>query len=619
MSSTPDLALELLAPAKNADFGMEAIRHGADAVYIGAPAFGARAAVGNSTEEIKRLVDFAHLYGVRVNVALNTILTDDELPHARDIISEMYDMGVDAIIVQDYGLLTDTLPPIPLHASTQMDNMSVERIRFLSSQGFEQVVVPREFAPPKIAAIHKGVPDIRLECFVHGALCVSYSGRCYAATAFHGRSANRGSCSQVCRLPYDLIDGKGEILQSNKHLLSIKDLNRSQHLSDLILAGVRSFKIEGRLKDLSYVKSVTAHYHNLLNDFIDKHPEFYRRSHGEVTLDFIPDINRVFNRGYTAFTHNGRGKDDLAAFDTPKSMGERVGTVSRISGDRLIVALDTGKVIANGDGLAYHLPEGGTAGIRVNVADQGHLQLNGTAPSLMKGAVLFRNSDIAFNREMGRNTATRHIPIVFSLDKVDEGIRLTARAYEDIEVSISESVVLEKATSGNTDASIRSVLTKCGDTVYTPREIETDEALAEMFIPRGILTRMRRDLLLQLDTALQGHAKQQRPLRPCPNHEVPYPEAEVDYTANVYNQSAYDFYQRHGSNVTAPAYETSQPQDAPVMYTRHCIRFSLGQCPHLQAYKGTFAEPWVLSSRTGNVHMRIHFDCKQCMMMLYPL
>lgn len=616
-----DYQLELLAPAKNADYGIEAIRHGADAVYIGAPAFGARASAGNSIEDIERLILFAHVFGVKVYVALNTILTDDELPKARQLIHQLYNIGADAIIIQDYGLLSEDskLPPIPLHASTQMDNISIDRIKFISDLGFEQVVIPREFTVNQIHKIHQSVPHVRLECFVHGALCVSYSGRCYAAEEFHGRSANRGACSQVCRLPFDLIDAKGRVLQHNKHLLSIKDLNRTELISDLIEAGVTSFKIEGRLKDLSYLKTVVSHYSLILNKFIAEHPKYSRRSWGDVALKFTPDIDKVFNRGYTAFAHNGRESDDLAAFESPKSMGERVGKVIALKGNTIKIRLDKGKVISNGDGLAFYLPQGGTSGIRVNIADGDNIILNKTSETLKVGDELYRNLDIAFERQMVRESADRRIPINLLLKKVsDRELCLIVSTYNAVQTQVNEVVNLQKSKSEASLTSIMSALNKCGNTVYKVGQIEIEEELHDIFIPRSILTGMRQRVLSQLDQELRNIALRSRSLRHPLSTATTYPEVSVNYTANVFNRSAQLFYAKHGCTVTEMAYELKKLPEKPLMYTKHCIRYSLGMCPHLQGYQGTLNDPWILrSNHNENLKMRIVFNCKECSMSLY--
>ncbi|MDO4695318.1 U32 family peptidase [Porphyromonas sp.] len=609
--------LELLAPAKNADYGIEAIKHGADAVYIGAPAFGARVSAGNSIEDIQRLVTFAHLFGAKVYIALNTILRDDELQEARSLITQLYEIGADAIIIQDFGLLEGDLPPIPLHASTQMDNITVERIQFLLEQGFEQVVVPRELSPNQIRKIHKQVPNVKLECFIHGALCVSYSGRCYAAAEFHGRSANRGSCSQICRLPFDLIDAKGNTIVKNKHLLSVKDLNRSEILSELITSGVSSFKIEGRLKDLSYVKTVVAHYHQLLNDYILEHPEYSRSSYGDVAFSFAPNVDRVFNRGYTMFAHNGRREDQLAAFDSPKSMGERVGKIVGIRGNMVTLQVDEGKAIANGDGLAFYLPEGGTSGLKVNVANGDTLTVNKTPDRLRVGMPLHRNLDIVFDREMEKNTAIRKLPISFELNTAGDELCLTALSQNNIQASVSEFIQLEDAQNSDTKASIVSVLSKCGNTEYKVSVIDIENILHHKFIPKSLLTKMRQRVLERLTEALLVKALQSRPNRPNPLKNSVYPEANIGYTANIFNNSALSFYAKHGSRVDELAYESKRQANKPLMYTKHCIRYSLGMCPHLQGFSGKLNEPWGLHSLQNRVSLKIVFDCKRCEMVLY--
>lgn len=617
-----DKKLELLAPAKNADYGIEAIRHGADAVYIGAPAFGARASAGNSIEEIKRLVDFAHLFGAKVYVALNTILTDDELPQARQLASKLYEIGADAIIIQDYGLIAeDNLPPIPLHASTQMDNVTAERIRFLYEIGFEQVVIPREFSPNQIQRIHQLVPNVRLECFVHGALCVSYSGRCYAAAEFHGRSANKGACSQVCRLPFDLIDGKGRVLQKNKHLLSIKDLNRGEMISTLISAGVTSFKIEGRLKDLSYLKNIVSHYHLIINDFILQNPEYSRSSRGEVELKFVPNIDKVFNRGYTAFESNGRRNDDLAAFETPKSMGERVGTVLSTRGNAIKISLEKHKVISNGDGLSYFLEKGGTSGVKVNIAKGDNIQLNNHIHSLRAGMQLYRNYDTAFEQLMGRDTADRKISIRFDLNMPSTDVlSLKVSTLDEIVVSVDKILKIEPALSGDPKLSIEKVLNKCGNTPYKALEINIDKRLYKSFVPRSILTDMRQEILSLLDRKLMDVALKNRKTRSTPNSLARYPEQTVDYTANVSNKAALNFYHKHGATVSEMAYEVQKQASKPLMYTKHCIRYSLGLCPHIQHYKGALNEPWIIkSTHNASVVMRLEFNCTDCSMSLYKV
>lgn len=621
--SLPPNALELLAPAKDKYQGMEAIRHGADAVYIGAPAFGARVAVPVSSEDIRELIDFAHLYQARVYVALNTILRDEEMPRAVELAHEMYDIGADALIIQDIGLLTQDLPPMALHASTQMDNVSAERVAFWTGQGMEQVVLARELSPAQIGRIHTKTPDVRLECFVHGALCVSYSGRCYAAAAFHGRSANRGSCSQVCRLPYDLIDGDGNLLVRDKHLLSIKDLNRSEVLGQFIEAGVRSFKIEGRLKDVSYVKNVTLAYHQLLNEYITTHPEFSRTSIGCVEATFSPDTTKVFNRGYTTLTHNGRGEDNLAAFATPKSIGPVIGKVKSISGVHVTLDLLPGIKLANGDGFTFIDTDGTTKGFRANTTDGSLLTLSRPVPELTPGIIIHRSNDQQFERQMLSETAQRKIKIGWTLRYEMGKLHLYSHVVgTEAHSYVQKEIELDKAQKGNSYDSILSVLSKLGGTPFDCKEIDVDNETKLLFIPRSILTQMRQDSTLALEAELRSLALHTRGIRSIEDRQdtIPYWSNEVDYTANLLNSSARRFLEKRGVEIKQMAYEYVAQKDKPVMYTKHCIRYSLKQCPHLQGYKLPHKEPWVLESTLPDdpnpVRMRIEFDCQNCQMKL---
>lgn len=359
--------IELLAPAKNADCGIEAIRHGADAVYIGAPRFGARAAAGNSIEDIARLVSFAHQFRARVYVAVNTILQDEELKDTEAMVWDLYRAGADALIVQDMALLQLNLPPIPLHASTQMDNRSTEKVRFLQQQGFSQVVLARELTLQQIRTIHEACPSVPLEVFVHGALCVSYSGQCYVSQHCFNRSANRGNCAQFCRLKFNLVDADGRIIEQDKHLLSLKDMNQSDQLEQILAAGASSLKIEGRLKDMAYVKNVTAYYSQKLNAIIRNHPEYVRASSGESTYSFRPQLEKSFNRGFTHYFLNGR-KADIFSFNTPKSLGEEMGYVKEIRGKSIIVA--GVKPFNNGDGLCFMDENGKLQGFRARGRQQ---------------------------------------------------------------------------------------------------------------------------------------------------------------------------------------------------------------------------------------------------------
>ena len=359
--------IELLAPAKNVECGIEAINHGADAVYIGAPRFSARAAAGNSLEDIQQLVEYAHLYNVRIYVALNTILKEDELEETEKLIHDLYRIGVDALIVQDMAITQLNLPPIPLHASTQTDNRSVEKVKFMSDAGFTQVVLARELSLQEIARIHQACPDTALEVFVHGALCVSYSGQCYVSQACFGRSANRGECAQFCRLPFDLVDSDGKTIAKEKHLLSLKDMNQSDELEALIDAGASSLKIEGRLKDVTYVKNVTAAYRQKIDAILKRRPEYVRASSGESRFEFTPQLDKSFSRGFSNYYLHGRERQDITSFDTPKSLGEEMGRMKEIRGNYIVVA--GLKSFNNGDGVCYIDEQGKLKGFRINRVD----------------------------------------------------------------------------------------------------------------------------------------------------------------------------------------------------------------------------------------------------------
>ena len=619
-----DYALELLAPAKNAAQGIEAIRHGADAVYIGAPAFGARAAVPVSLEDISEVVRFAHLFGAKVYVALNTILYPKEVSEAVQMAWDLYRIGADALIIQDLALLGEEMPPIALHSSTQMDNVSPEKLSFWQRMGFEQAVVARELSPRQIAKLHQDVPELRLEAFVHGALCVSYSGRCYAAAAFHGRSANRGSCSQVCRLPFDLIDGQGHVLARNKHLLSLKDLNRSEVLSELIDAGVRSFKIEGRLKDLSYVKTVTAFYHRKLDDFIKAHPEFHRASHGTVELGFSPDVSKAFSRGFTTFTHRGRGADDLAAFDTPKSKGEEIGTVLKVEGSKVKIRLNKGVTLNNGDGFTFFEADtGDLSGFRINTVVGSTLTVIRPVKGLKSGLTLFRNCDRRFEGEMEKETAVRRVPLDLRLSYEADTLILEGKTGE-VSASSSVGINLEPARNGNPSASTKEVLSKLGGTIFSPESLILDGETAKLFIPRSMLSRLRQDLVPALEEAILTDALNHRSTRDPKDpayKDVPFFKAEAVQSDNLLNPEAKAFVEKHEAKVLEEAYEKAPSDRQPLMTTKHCIRYALGMCPPLLHFdENKLHEPWILRSEgegTSPLSMRLEFDCPNCQMLLF--
>ena len=584
--------LELLAPAKNCEIGRQAILHGADAVYIGAPRFSARAAAGNPLNELAGLIRFAHLYRAKVYVALNTLLTDDELPEALQLAHELHAIGTDALIVQDMGLLEMDLPPIALHASTQCDNRTPEKVKFLADTGFEQVVLARELSLERIAAIHAATP-VRLEAFVHGALCVSYSGQCYAGEALAGRSANRGVCPQICRLPFDLQDANGRSL-GHGHWLSLKDLNLSGRLAALIEAGVSSFKIEGRLKDMDYVKNITALYSQLLNDFIASRPGFRRASDGESRVSFRPDALRTFNRGYTEYFTDGRRQDIFNPL-TPKSMGEPIGRVTKATPRRIEV--DTDRPLANGDGFCYAAKDE-LKGFRANRAE-GRCLYPANATVIEPGTLLYRNEDTAFAKLLSGETAERRIAVQWLV--TDASLQLTD-GETTVEAALPEG--LQPALRDPSDT-IRRTLAKLGDTPFSASGMDIRTRL---FLPASTLTALRRRLTDALSEA------RLRAL-PAPSvlpqkSGVPFPSLRLDYRGNVHNAMASAFYRRHGVTETEPSFEREERDGVPVMYCKHCIRFAIGACPKQRGR--TLDEPLHLIH--GNYYLRLDFDCKRCEM-----
>ncbi|MFT3963665.1 peptidase U32 family protein [Propionivibrio sp.] len=609
------LSLELLAPARNADFGIEAINHGADAVYIGGPAFGARADAGNAVAEIARLAGYAHRFGARVLVALNTILRDDELDVARTLAHQIHDAGADALIVQDMGLLELDLPPIQLHASTQCDIRTPQKARFLADAGFSQMVLARELSLDAIRAIAARTAAT-LEFFVHGALCVSYSGQCYLSHARTGRSANRGECAQPCRLPYDLADAHGQTLARGRHLLSLRDNEQTDNLAALINAGIRSFKIEGRLKDLAYVKNVTAHYRRRLDAIIESSSGRYgRSSSGRCAFLFEPRPEKTFNRGATDYFVRGRHAD-VGAFDSPKFVGERVGEIRRVARDSFDVA--TALTLGNGDGLTYFDAAGALAGLRVNLAERvpdGYrlfpaLENGGLPPGLNAGSVVYRNHDQAFIRLLEKKSAERRIPVRLRLGETADGFELTLADERGVAVTVPLAHARETARDPErAPDALRENLGKLGGTIYAAESIELALS-APWFIPASALNALRRAAVAALDAA-RAKAWRRPPRRPAAEPPTPYPDDALSYLGNVYNRQARAFYARHGVKVIAPAYECGGEQgEVPLMVTKHCLRYSFDLCP--KQTRGIRPDPLLLIS--GKDRLTLRFDCKRCEM-----
>ena len=599
--------IELLAPARNLECGIEAVNHGADAVYIGAPKFGARAAATNSMDDIGRLTDYAHLYGVRIYVTVNTILKDEELKETEDMIWELYRRGVDALIVQDMGLTRLNLPPIPLHASTQMDNRTAGKVRFLAEAGFRQVVLARELSLDEIAAIHKACPDTPLEVFVHGALCVSYSGQCYASQACFGRSANRGECAQFCRLPFSLVDADGRVVVKDKHLLSLKDMNRLDMLEQLLDAGVTSLKIEGRLKDVAYVKNVTAAYSQRLDAILKRRKEYVRASSGTCRLDFRPQPEKSFSRGFTHYFLEGRG-EDIASFDTPKSLGEAMGTLKEQRGGWVSVA--GVKPFHNGDGVCYLDEQGRLQGFRINRVEGNKLFPAGNVARIRPRTPLFRNLDQEFERALARKSAERKIGVRLRLEENAFGFLLTADDEDDNRVTLAFVYAKERARTPQVE-NLRTQLAKLGGTPYEltePAEIALTE---EWFVPSSVVADWRRQVVERLTAARRINYRRELAVW-RPTHHA-YLATTLTYLGNVMNDEARRFYLDHGVKVVAPAYE-KQPADGVVlMFCRHCLRYSMGWCPVHQKGRSPYREPYYLASSDGR-RFRLEFDCKNCQM-----
>lgn len=612
--------LELLAPAKNADYGIEAIRHGADAVYIGGPAFGARHNAGNSVEDIARLAEFAHRYHAQVFVALNTILMDDELPKAEKMIWDLYDAGVDALIIQDMGVLQLNLPPIALHASTQMDNRTPEKSVFLEQVGFSQVVLARELNIPQIRDIANST-KMKLEFFIHGALCVSYSGLCNLSHAYSNRSANRGECSQMCRLPCNLTTREGEVLAENQHLLSLKDNNQTDNLEALIEAGVSSFKIEGRLKDITYLKNVTAHYRQQLDAIIAKRSDVESISHGRCEFNFTPDPDKSFNRGKTDYFVTQR-TEAIEHFSSPKFIGEKVGRITQVGKD--FIKLDTtesGKdiVFNNGDGLCFfvehyetqRLSDDKLAGTRVNRADGNTLYLTEVPKDLKVGVMMFRNFDHKFESTLNKESATRRISVDMQLYDTEDGVALTMTDIHGI--SATASLQCEKQAANDqakSAANLKKQLAKLGSTDFMVNKLNllTEQA---WFLPASTVNELRRDAVDALMLARVTAYK--RPERWTHDKEARFPQKSLSFLSNVANEQARNFYEQHGVIQMEDTYEKNKVlHDAPLMVTKHCLRYSFNLCP--KEVEGIKADPMFLD--VGKDKLKLVFDCQKCEMMI---
>lgn len=620
-------ALELLAPARDAETGIAAIDHGADAVYIGGPSFGARRAAGNSLDDIARLCDYAHRWRARVFLTLNTLFRDDEIEKARSLAFDAKKAGVDVLIVQDMGLLMGPLPDMELHASTQCDIRTPEKAAFLEKVGFSQLVLARELDLDAIARVRAALTHARIEYFVHGALCVSYSGQCYMSEAMLGRSANRGACAQLCRLPYDVTTKEGDVLARRSHVLSLKDNDQRANLEALIRAGVSSFKIEGRLKDVQYVKNITALYRKEIDAILASHPEWCRSSAGETTFTFTPDPSKTFRRGETDYFVHGRDFSrnyDLAQVESPKNTGDPVARVLRIDPKRILVDALPGVTLANGDGLTYEADDEEIHGLSVNRAEregqhwalyprERTVQLDG----LRTGTILSRNRDQAFEKLLSGKTAERRLPIsaIFTVEEDALTLLLTdgeATGFAEV------AMALEPASNPEENrARLAQNLCKMGDTIYLIDDLHIPEDL-DVFVPASIANQLRRHATAELDR--EREALWKPTTRDAVDEFVPYPEKVVDYRANIANRRAKAFYEQHGATVSAPAFEILPVANADLMTCRHCVRAQLALCPktlkfhpeRLKEVERRFfrPEPLLLTNSAGEI-FEAHFHCEE--------
>ena len=602
--------IELLAPAKNLECGMAAIDHGADAVYIGAPKFGARAAAVNSLEDIAALVEYAHLYNVRIYVTVNTILKDEELKETEEMIRALYRVGVDALIVQDMGIAGLELPPIPLHASTQMDNRTAEKVRFLADAGFRQVVLARELSLREIGKIHEACPDVPLEIFVHGALCVSYSGQCYVSQACFGRSANRGECAQFCRLPFSLVDSNDRVIVKDKHLLSLKDLNQSEELEALLDAGASSFKIEGRLKDVSYVKNVTAAYRQKLDAILARRKEYVRASSGSCRYAFNPQLDKSFSRGFTHYFLHGRTRD-VFSFDTPKSLGEEMGTMKVARGNYLTVA--GLKSFNNGDGVCYIDEQGKLQGFRINRVEGNKLYPQ-EMPRIKPRTVLYRNFDQEFEKILARRSSERKMAVAIRLADTAFGFALTLTDEDDNRVTLSLPRAKEPARTPQ-EENLKTQLAKLGNTPFEAERVDIDFT-ENWFLPASVLADFRRQAIEKLIAARRiNYRRELAVLRPTTHA---FPQTTLTYLGNVMNARAASFYAGHGVASIAPAFEQTPVEKAVLMFCKHCLRYSMGWCPVHQRERSPYREPYYLVSTDGK-RFRLEFDCRNCQMKVSAL
>ena len=611
MKDKQKINLELLAPARNLEAGRLAIMAGADAVYIAGPSFGARQAAGNSIDDIKKLSTFAHLFGAKVYLVLNTILFDEEIPLAQKIAKQAFEAGVDAFIVQDFGLVNAGLPPLPLFASTQMDNRTPEQVAFLQELGFSRAILARELSLDQIEKIHLAAPKIELETFVAGALCVSYSGHCYFSQAVLNRSANRGACAQLCRQPFTLRDGQGQIMAHDKYLLSLKDLNLAAKLGYLINNGVTSFKIEGRLKDNAYVANMVAYFRQELDKIIEQDEKYQSASLGKAFPAFVPDPAKTFNRGFTEYNITGKMKGSVASLDSQKSLGKFIGKVSK-SGRGWLV-LDREHKLKNGDGICYLDRDGNLAGAYANaVKEDGRILLHRHEEAPV-GAELFCNQDVAFEKAVV-DGVRRAIALDLKVEEKKGEVIVTALDEQNLSASISLGAGELAAKAEAADKAIKESFAKLGETIFYCREINLKWKQAKFF-PRSVLNEARRELVEKLLLIREkSYLREESVLK---KSSAKYYLKEGDFNFNVSNKSACDFWEDHGVKIIEDALELQmrkgkKPAGKVLMTTKHCLKKDFGYCPKNEKSKKGLREP--LSLEREGKRYPLRFDCRKCQM-----
>ena len=633
--------IELLSPAKNLEVGIAAINHGADAVYIGGPSFGAREKVGNSIEDIEALCKHAALFDAKVYVTMNTLLYDSELEDARKLAYDCWNAGVDALIVQDMALLNMDMPPIALHASTQCHNIEAEKVKFLEDVGFSQVVLARELSIEQIKDI-RSKTTVPLEYFVHGALCVSYSGQCYLSHVIGGRSANRGACAQPCRLSWNLENAEGKRLLSNRHLLSLRDLNNSKNIEELIDAGITSFKIEGRLKDVDYVKNVTAYYRKTIDEIIERRDDICRSSRGESSPSFYPAPEKSFSRGFTDYFIHGRQKYIDAPY-SPKSMGEYLGTIEKVKNKS--ITIKTGKELHNGDGLCFLDRENNLLGFNVNAVDTSQQDNKSTRQQgvrlqtissntdismatrfKIEGSKIFRNHDNVWEKELEKSNGNRKQKISLRFSDTEDGFALSAKLYNTDSEYITTNISIEKEVAINTEKAldnIKSKLSQWGDTEFSVEEIKVDfedykttrpqdykSETTAYFIRASVLGEMKKDLVEKLKSYLIEKHRNERETFIRPEINILYPMEKVSYLGNVINEKSREFYKKHGVEIIEDGLEKLRSNDElVVMTTKHCVRYANNIC---SKEIGKPATSLYLVNDKGR--FRLDFDCRNCCM-----